>query len=145
MKPTTFYNICDKKNSRKYLSLKPLKNEVLKYIRTRKIDGASSHIYVEGELGSFNKEQLIGLFSLYLEGELREWDLEYILQWLKMSELEFDDEIENIIFIFSVPEINYPISKKNITHVLQLLKGENTSLNFKDTSFKIDDYRSIFE
>ncbi len=111
--------------------LTQIQSEINEFIRTKQIDGASSIISVEGKLKDVSSEDFITLFTIYIEGEIGEWELSYILQWLEMIEPEFNAVQEEIVSVFSTPEINYPISKKNIEEAIKVLRGEKKEGSFE--------------
>lgn len=112
--------------------LESIKVELKDYIRTRNKLGASNSIIFEGDLKPYdlNKQYIIYLFRNYLENNLGEWDLEYLIQWIQMTEIFDGSVIEELVFIFSTPEINYPINKANISEAIRFLDGDIPQPNY---------------
>lgn len=104
-----------------------LQKEIFEYV-SQKLGGKdTAYIYsdLEEDGKLFDKQILIEILELYLENKIGEWDLEYLLNWIEMSGYEFLEDIhEKVIFIFSTPEINYPINIENIVEALRFLRGE---------------------
>lgn len=120
-----FYNYVKKKS---FIGDNEIHAEIEQYIHRKLVGKDTSSVYSDLEENGkyFDKQILIKILELYLEGNIGEWDLEYLLNWIEMSGYEFSENIhEKVIFIFSTPEINYPINKKNIKEAIRYLKGEN--------------------
>lgn len=120
-----FYNYVKKKS---FIGDNEIHAEIEQYIHRKLVGKDTSSVYSDLEENGkyFDKQILIKILELYLEGNIGEWDLEYLLNWIEMSGYEFLENIhEKVIFIFSTPEINYPINKKNIKEAIRYLKGEN--------------------
>ena len=125
--------------------LESIELELSEYIRTRRKFGASSHIVFEGELhpDDIDQNSLVLIMKNYLNGELGEWELEYLFKWIEMAEVfENNEKIEKILFNFSTPEINYPINSDNIKEALSFLKGETLHPDYKG-SYKDEKYQSL--
>ena len=124
MRSETFYNHVKK---RSFSGDYEFHEEIRQYIRQKQAERDTASIYSDlvedGEY--FDKQILVEIFELYLKDTIGEWDLEYLLNWIEMSGYEFLEGIhEKVIFIFSTPEINYPINKTNITEALRFLNAE---------------------
>ncbi len=124
MRGEIFYNHLKK---RSFDDDSELQKEIFEYV-SQKLGGKdTTNIYSDlDEDGKYvDKQILIEILGLYLENKIGEWDLEYLLNWIEMSGYEFPEDIHRkVIFIFSTPEINYPINIDNIIEALRVLKGE---------------------
>ncbi len=104
--------------------LKEIEKEVSQFVDD--IEPGHNSIQIEaGELSyrEFGSGRLRALLYKYLEGELGEWDLEYILRAIEFEFEEEDEKVENVIFSFSDPYLNFNITAKNISTAIQYLSG----------------------
>jgi len=123
-----------------------LKTEVLDYVTSLKRKGGTASINVSDNFSDlfFTSKNLETLLSLYLDKELLEWDLEYILNTIELSGIEYDKKVEDVIFSLSAHEINMPINRSTIETCLKYLKGEIKSINYRPNRKEEHDYHSIF-
>jgi hypothetical protein len=110
---------------------KTIDEEVLNYKRLKSKKGASLPIYGDSKLKIFTKNHLINLLEYYLANDLTEIQLEYILNWLDVQDIEYDDRVEKVLFSLSLPEINFPITRENVESSIDYLKELNAKLILK--------------
>jgi hypothetical protein len=126
MRGEVFYNNL---NSRSFVENPEIQKEIFEYVNQKLAGKDTTSIYSDlDEDGKFFDERnLIEILELYLENKIGEWDLEYLLNWIEMSGYEFPENVhENVVFIFSTPEINYPININNIKEAISFLKKEKS-------------------
>ncbi len=131
--------------NRSFIDDVELQEEIRQYMSQKLASKDSVSIYSDlSESGKqFDKQILIEIFGYYLKSKIGEWDLEYLLNWIEMSGFEFQGDIhEKVIFIFSTPEINYPISKRNVMEALLFLKGEKEYPSYSG-HYDINTYSSV--
>jgi hypothetical protein len=129
------------------LFLKSIEFEVQQFIKD--VKKGHSPLQIEGEGSSyqeFGDLRLMTLLGKYLESQIGEWDLEYILRAIEYEFEEEEEKVEKVIFCFADPFLNYSISPNNIFSALKFLKGESDSMKLDD--FPNQDprknYRTIF-
>ncbi len=107
-----------------------IRSELNKYIfDVKSMKGSVQIICGESNYSKFGIERLLALLNKYLKGCIGEWDLEYILTAI---EFEFEDEdvkVENVIFCFSDPYLNYNITHSNISSAIAYLSDEMEALD----------------
>jgi|SRR5690606_3227957 len=81
------------------------------------------------------QKDLITLLEFYLKGYLLEWDLEYILNSLDGCDIE-DEKVEEVIFNFGNPYLNYHISIENVNRAIRYLKNEMLNLQLDGVDIK---------
>lgn len=102
----------------KRLFIDSLSKEVKEYSLLRNSD--SSNIYVvdlENEI-DFKDEYLINLLALYLEEEIKGIELEYLMNVLDFSSLNFSEKASSIISELSNPELNNSINKEYVINCI---------------------------
>lgn len=112
-------------------------NEILNYINNssdKDID--SVPIYSNVSLSDFKVEDLIYILELYLNDDIFEWDLEYLLSFLELSYIGENEKIEEVIFNFANPYLNYYISKENISQAIKYLKNKNLNLYLEGVNIR---------
>src|SRR2546425_12318001 len=94
--------------------LKEIGAEVAAYRDAFRIRGSSRPIHVTGDNFHFTlrREHVRRLCSLFLQGALDQWELQYAANAIDLaSSFQFEDqEIEEAIFQLADPEINSPLS-----------------------------------
>jgi len=114
------------------LFLGQLKREVAEYADSRIKQKSSSSIY-----GNFDENQrisslhLIFILDKYLTGVFGEWEVEYILNFLELSVENIDEKANEVIFSFSSPDINFPITRENALNAKNYLEGRNLNLRLE--------------
>jgi len=124
-----------------------IKNEVLQFIKNIETKDKSVQIS-GGEINyqEFGVDRLRALLYKYLEGKLGEWDLEYILRAIEFEFDEEEEKVDNVIFSFSDPYLNFNITDKNVITAIQYLSGCTDSLKLEghSTDELRNDYKSVF-
>lgn len=114
-----------------------LKNEVLSYIDNTTSGKGSVYIYGDNETEEqFDRHYLITLLQYYLNNIILEWELEYILNYLEFSFEITDEKVEEVIFNFSDPYLNYPINTENVKKAIYFLCNKSKELKLKSQSGK---------
>lgn len=122
--------------------------EVKEYIHDR-LKKDKSHIYVSDMDNTYTIDngELIKLLTLYLNEELYEWDIEYLLNTLDFANIESSIKAQKVIYILSTPEVNYFINQELIKKCIEYLEGVTNKLNITlsiiNKSSK--NYRTVFK
>lgn len=127
--------------------VKELEEEVILYISDIQSKKGVKKIYGEYDIDySFDRERLLVLLKTYLQNQILEWDLEYILNYIELS-FDFEDEkVEEVIFNFSDPYLNFSITSANIVEAVAFLMDTITQMNLKENKELglRGNYKSIF-
>jgi len=111
------------------------KEEIEEYIRLSQSKD-SVPVYSNITVNNLTKEELTKIFELYLEDIILEWDLEYILSVLEMAYSGDDERVEELIFYFADPYLNYFINKENINLATKYLNGKIEDLKLESVSIR---------
>lgn len=103
------------------------KKEIMKFINDVKKEVSSVNIYIE-EDDIIEEEDIVKLLLLYLDGEIFEWDLEYIFRVIEMSENK-SECIDDIAFLLSDPYLGVEVNRQNIESIIESLKGKKKITN----------------
>ena len=105
--------------------------EVNEYILSVTSKHSSININGDGEINSlFTKDNLVSLFRNYLDSIIFEWELEYILNFIQFN-FEFEnEEVEDIIFSFSDPYLNFEINENNISNAIKSMEVQFSKPKF---------------
>ena len=87
--------------------------------------GSSMSVYGTNENFHFTvrPQDIKYLCSLYLSGELNEWHLEYLSNLIELSDSVTyeNDDLADVIFELSSPEINSPITPEVVSRIHESL------------------------
>ena len=127
--------------------LEGIRTEILDFIAG--INSEGNTLQIIGSRASYNEfgsSRLLSLLYKYLDGNICEWELEYILRVLEFTFEKEDERVENVIFSFSDPYLNYNINEANIKSAVKYLTGCTEKMKLlKDKNEKIRlDYDSVF-
>lgn len=124
--------------------LSSVKKEIQEYVKSLNEGKNTSNLIVSNEDFDldFKLNDLTKLLELYLNNDILEWDLEYILNVLDMCSWEFEDKVQEVIFNMSTPEINFPINQENINTCIKYLEDKTEKLELK--SLTRISYSSVF-
>ncbi|WP_375334367.1 hypothetical protein [Flagellimonas sp. C4] len=110
------------------------KQEITNYIESSRNNKPANVDYID-VLNPINRNELIALLNLYLEGLLLEWELEYVLNSLDGSDIE-DERVESVIFSFANPYLNFHISGENAEIAIKYLSNQLLNLQLKGVNIK---------
>lgn len=125
-----------------------IKDEVLSFIESIKSEKDS--VQTIGSNATYNEfgiKRLLSLLYKYLDGNIYEWELEYILRVVEFEFEEEEERVENVVFNFSDPYLNYNITESNIESAIKYLTGCTKKLilqKIKDEKTR-GNYQTIFE
>ncbi len=126
--------------------LNQYRDDILYYKRASENSNESATVKYNEEVSSvFGVEMLLGLFLHYVEGNIYEWELDYILNVIEASCEDEDPRTEEIIFSFANPYLNYNISMSNIKSAINYLTNSLEELNLDNTDRYRNNYRSILD
>lgn len=126
---------------------KEIEDEVIEFMAN--INSGFSSVQIVGSSSNYNEfgsRQLLSLLYKYLDGEIYEWELEYILRVVEFTFEDEDERVENVIFSFSDPYLNYNINEENVESAIKYLTGciDDLSLHkSKGEKLRIN-YHSVF-
>ena len=126
---------------------KGIRDEILNFIES--INSESKSIQILGSepaFVEFGSRRMLSLLYKYLDGEMGEWELEYILRVIEFAFEEERERVENVIFCFSDPYLNYNINEANIESAIKYLTGSiDKMILHKGKNEKLrENYHSIF-
>ncbi|NCT19296.1 MAG: hypothetical protein CO068_00900 [Flavobacteriaceae bacterium CG_4_9_14_0_8_um_filter_34_30] len=110
--------------------------EIISYINSSKFKD-SVPIYSNENFIKLNRDNLINILKLYLNKKILEWDLEYILSNLELIYNGVDEKVDEVLYSFSNPYLNYFISSKNITEAIKYLKNKKEIMELNFTDFRL--------
>lgn len=125
-----------------------LREEVNAYIQSTL--SSKSSILISGDFSpdwNFTRGVLISLLTKYLNGELLEWDLEYVVSVLEMHCESEDEKMDEILFNFSDAYLGYSINESNVRQAISFLLDQSSQLEMSaESSDKLrEGYRSVFQ
>jgi len=129
--------------------LSSIEKEMKEYIESNKKSRSSSSVSLNtSDIQShFSEVDLMYLLTKYLDREILEWELSYILTALdlgsKFGSISVDERCDEICFNLAMPEI--PITRENIQSCINFLSGKENRLKLKSKQgFRpATEYRSI--
>ena len=121
--------------------------EISNYITS--IESAKTSVNIVGvdDKITLSRSDLIKLLNHYLDGNLYEWDLEYICSFIEFHYCDDDEKINKVLFNFSDPYLGYEINKKNVEKTILFLSNNINELELverKNCKLR-EGYRSVFK
>lgn len=108
-----------------------LKPDVLEYTKARQENKGTLIIYGEyNEDIYFTNDKMILVLNTYLDGYINEWALEYLLNYIEFCFSNIESESEEIIALFSTPEIGFDIAKNRIQAAIDYLDNKTNTLSW---------------
>ena len=124
-----------------------IREEVLNFIECiRSESGSIQIIGSEPGVDEFGTRRMLSLLYKYLDGDIGEWELEYILRVIEFTFDEEDDRVESVIFSFSDPYLNFNINAANVESAIMYLTGcvESMTLHKGKGEKSRVNYQSVF-
>lgn len=101
-----------------------IQNDLPEFRRGKSIIGGTAPISLKDMGNNFilTKSVLANLCNCYLNNAIDEIELEYIASALELSDdFEYEQEIDEEIFLLATPEINGPITKELVKEIINRL------------------------
>lgn len=108
-----------------YKALATIRENIISYRDGISRDASVASVVLPDNF-AINNSSIKQILNLYLDGQIGEWEVEYMAVSIELSDLELNELEEEVLFNLSSPELGYGVSNVNASTAKRLLETGDT-------------------